>query len=1015
MMTPLLLSRVHKFLVTLALMGTTVITAQPPSYNFRHLTTSNGLSDGLVRAVSQDQYGFTWFGTSYGLNRFDGISVKTFFSKPGDKASLPNNYIQSLYADKKRGLWVGTYTGLCRYDYSSNQFVTYSSTKNVQVLAIKADKRGDIWLATTDGLWITDQKNNSIHKYTRGGDSAFIKLFNSIIYQVTETPDGKWYFATNSGIKMFNPGTLDYDEIRHDPSDSTSLSGDIIFTIAADKRGYLWAGSAYPRAMLNRLDLKTKKVKAYSYFSSPLKNWTSNQIQSILCDSKGRLWVASAYSGLSLYNAKTETFFDYKHDPLIPNSLLTDKVVSLYQDPIGIIWIGSPGYGLSYFNPDENIFYNLHPALDKENSLPDIWSRAAAEDQQGNYWLATGKGVAKYEPATRKYTLFANEDSRKPMIHMNSIRSVLVDDRNAVWIGTAAGLNRFDQATGHMDFFTEKQGIPLAFFWMMTQDKRGNIWLGSTAGLYRYDRERNRFDDLRNDSLFSPYAGRNVQAIFTDSRNRLWIGLLNTGVVMYDLEKKRIDLLTVKDSLVSDTRTSSFAEDKKGILWIGSEEGLTAYNPELHTARFYSKGDGLPSGRTNNLLVDKQDRLWFGTSNGLCMMEAERNHIRRFDTNDGLLTNQFNEQAAYATSKGVFIYPSYEGFLLFDPVEYKERKTAPPIYITSFKVSDKEITPGINPEELQHIRLRNNQNFFSISLAGLHYMNPFECTYVYKLEPFDKDWIYTQKREINYTNVPAGTYHFRYKAMIEGRGEDIPEKQVTITIRQLFYKSWWFRLIVVLAVLAGIIVFYRYRLYQREKILLLESKAQLLEKEKTLVMYESLKQHLNPHFLFNSLTALRSLIKTDTKTAAFFLDGMSKIYRYVLKSGEQEVILLQEELDFVKTFVELQKIRFKEGLIVNIGINESLYNNYIVPVTLQNLVENAIKHNTAGEDSPLVIDIFSENDFVVVRNNLQRFRIVETSNKQGLTSLQSLYRFYSDTPLVIQEDGKFFTVKIPLL
>jgi LytS/YehU family sensor histidine kinase len=134
-----------------------------------------------------------------------------------------------------------------------------------------------------------------------------------------------------------------------------------------------------------------------------------------------------------------------------------------------------------------------------------------------------------------------------------------------------------------------------------------------------------------------------------------------------------------------------------------------------------------------------------------------------------------------------------------------------------------------------------------------------------------------------------------------------------------------------------------------------------------------------------------------------------------LKSGEQELVRLQDELDFVETFVKLQKIRFKEGLDVHINVPDSFFNKYIAPVTLQNLVENAIKHNTADKDSPLLINIFTEDDYVIVKNNLQLYRIVETSNKKGLASLQTLYRYYSDKPVVINEDEHYFTVKIPLL
>src|SRR4029078_6344091 len=162
-----------------------------------------------------------------------------------------------------------------------------------------------------------------------------------------------------------------------------------------------------------------------------------------------------------------------------------------------------------------------------------------------------------------------------------------------------------------------------------------------------------------------------------------------------------------------------------------------------------------------------------------------------------------------------------------------------------------------------------------------------------------------------------------------------------------------------------------------------------------LVMYESLKQHLNPHFLFNSLTSLRSLIRSDAANATHFLDGMSKVYRYVLKSGEHELMPVKEELDFVRTYIDLQKTRFGEGLQVQTDVDASAMNKLIIPVTLQNLVENAIKHNTADKEIPLLIKIYSDDAFIIVENNLQRYRVVESSNKRGLASLKTLYGFFS--------------------
>jgi LytS/YehU family sensor histidine kinase len=142
---------------------------------------------------------------------------------------------------------------------------------------------------------------------------------------------------------------------------------------------------------------------------------------------------------------------------------------------------------------------------------------------------------------------------------------------------------------------------------------------------------------------------------------------------------------------------------------------------------------------------------------------------------------------------------------------------------------------------------------------------------------------------------------------------------------------------------------------------------------------------------------------------------MSKVYRYILKNRDKEVVLLSEEIIFVQLYNDLQRTRFENALQINMNIDEDNYHRKIAPVTLQNLVENAIKHNTADADAPLVIDLFIEDDYLIVRNNLQRKNFVETSNKQGLGNMESLYKYLSNRTMVIEENENYFIVKIPLI
>lgn len=192
-------------------------------------------------------------------------------------------------------------------------------------------------------------------------------------------------------------------------------------------------------------------------------------------------------------------------------------------------------------------------------------------------------------------------------------------------------------------------------------------------------------------------------------------------------------------------------------------------------------------------------------------------------------------------------------------------------------------------------------------------------------------------------------------------------------------------------------------------------KAERLEKEKSQVQFDNLKNQLNPHFLFNALTSLNSLIFENQKLASEFLQQLSKVYRYVLQNKDKNFVLLSTELNFISNYVKLLETRFAGSVQIKFQVDEHAYEKAIVPVTLQILIENALKHNIVDRDKVLNIDVISVGDYLVVSNNLQLRSNVETSNKLGLENLKSLYRFLTERPVIVEPTGERFFVKVPLL
>lgn len=244
-------------------------------------------------------------------------------------------------------------------------------------------------------------------------------------------------------------------------------------------------------------------------------------------------------------------------------------------------------------------------------------------------------------------------------------------------------------------------------------------------------------------------------------------------------------------------------------------------------------------------------------------------------------------------------------------------------------------------------------------------------------------------------------------ALMFGLAPKILEAELT---REIIFASYAIYLLINIAANAGLIG--QHFFIEWKKSLLRQER---LEKEKSLAHFENLKNQLNPHFLFNSLSSLNSLIYENPDLASKFLKQLSKVYRYVLENNENDPVALDTEINFVQNYISLLQTRFGKGLEVNIDISPQDRQLRIVPVTLQILVENAIKHNSTFEDNPLIINIYTENGCLIVENNQQPKTRVEGSNKKGLNNLKALYYYTTGKEAQIIRTEEYFTVKVPLI
>lgn len=989
------------------------VKGQPLSLHFQKIQTQEGISLSNSTAATEDRYGYMWIGTVNGIYRYDGYGVKAYEHRSGDPGSPIPSPVRYAFCDSQGRLWFSFLNGLMEYDYARDAFKSYYQSEPIWMTHIVEGSPQTLYVGTSNGLMRLNTSTGEMFFFDSLGHAQ--KGWESQVACIQKYGK-KLYLITLNDLVVFD---LETEQHRAIPLPQT-IRGARFSNIAINEAGELWVAGGKEGQPVYRTDTALTTWKAYQDFvHTPAGQ--PNRVVNLLFDHRGRLWASTTQSGIALYNPATDRFRFSRIEPWMPNGLPGVYLGELYQDRRGMIW-GATFKGHVYFDPDNTFFQTLLPDNNPAAPTTQLQSADMAERPDGKQWLATREGLYLYDPVTdQTLRRYVNQPGQPPVLYNNSIRSVCLDKSGNLWVATVSGLNRMRPGQEQFDFLDEKDGIPTGTNYMCVRQTRGGtIWLAdfSDTGHHYLLPGETRFRAIKDHPVLAPYADCYGHSIFEDSRRRLWFGLDGLGLVFYDSAQQQARhwrRTPENDTTLVGNFVNSITETPDGTIWAATHVGLSAIDPNTFRFRSYDRARGLPTNRIACVLGDRYNRIWAGTSIGLLLLDSTGRFLRLLDQHDGLIENDFTVFPAFQMRDGRFSFPSKRGFVQFNPDDYRTQTPFFPLMLSGIRVLNRPFVPSGNPESLSELYLPPDKNFFSLEMLALRYDNPRQTWYAYKMEPYNQDWTYTRDRMAHYTNVPSGRYLFRYKASADPNDWNVPEKTLYIRVGQHWYLSGWLWWPIALTAAALLFLFYRRRERLQAAFLSLERKAQALAKEKALVQYENLTQQLNPHFLFNSLASLGSLIRFDPGTASEFLEALSKMYRYILQSRERETVPLDEELTFAEHFLKLQQTRFGTALQVRFDVPAACRERKIVPVTLQNLLENALKHNTLDADDPLTVDISVENDHLVVRNNLQRRPIVETSNKQGLTRLQSLYQYLSDVPMEAGEDEGYFVVKIPLL
>ncbi|MGF6928157.1 ligand-binding sensor domain-containing protein/signal transduction histidine kinase [Chitinophaga sp. W2I13] len=903
--------KIRYYILFMLLLLSGALYSQSPG--FVHYQVENGLSHNAVICTLQDKQGFMWFGTMYGLNRFDGYTFRVFrrTEQPG---SIGGNYILCLFQDDDGLLYVGSDKGVFIYNPCNEQFRELSKKTEGEVRSITKDRQGNIWIISAGRLFRYRAATDRLTEVPGFRDASSVCLDG----------EGRLWLCSSAG----NMAVYHYDK-----NNFTTYS---LFTHSAKPNSYaiqkivpmgrdtIWACTAG-----QGLKLFNTRTRAYEDFLSRDTAGIELYVRDIIRRNDDEYWIASE-SGIYIYNIKSSKIINLKKNYDDPYSVSDNAIYNICKDKEGGIWVGTYFGGTNYFPQPYTYFEKLFPKTGS-SSLSGNAVREIHPDKYGHLWIGTEDGgLNKFIPSDGSFSAIRPLDKHAPGLSHTNLHGLLVTG-DSLWIGTFEhGLDVMDIPSGKfIRHYAPGDGphqLHSGFIYSLLRTSNDNILICTTWGLYEYSRSRDEFNTVKEAPHYIFYT-----AVFEDREGTIWLGTVRDGLYFYNRRtgKKGLYLHDAHDSTsLSNNRVNRIFEDSQQRLWLATDDGLCLYNRQRNNFTTYNTRHGFLSNMMFSILEDKSDRLWVTTSKGLaCFTPATENAVV-YTKASGLLNDQFNYNSAYKDSCGNMYFGSVKGLIRFNPESFVRNSYLPPVYITGFQVYNKEAQVGdILKQSIfltDTIVLSHDQSSFSINFAALSYTSPEMTAYTYKMEGLDRDWTYLEtNRKAFFTKLPPGTYRFMVKSASSGGSWSITPRVLTIVILPPFWASYWAyaAYIVLLCSLAYFIIrWYHQRAQQKQK-----RQLELLEHEKEKELYQA-KIEFFTHLAHEIRTPL-TLIKGPMEKVIRKSDEVpliQKNLRIMERNTDRLLELTNQLLDFRKTEINGFSLNF-----VRTDISELLKENHL--------------------------------------------------------------------------------------
>jgi len=915
---------------------------------FSTWSLNENLPQSQVFALCEDAKGYLWIGTQGGgVCRFDGIGFDVFTTTEG----LPSNYIQGLYEDRRGRLWVGTNDGLCFFDGKRFQNLPFPTATIPTVYVFLQVDKDRVLVGTSEGLWqfnFQTQKLNrlpvdgsvdreavyALHashnavwlgaqtglwRLSEGTKSVNVtaknKMLAAPVYAIASMGSSLFYVDFGKGIVQILPKNLQAKAAKYHPELENTVC------LAVQQDGTLWAGGQSNG--LFHLSSDGNNILEHITESEGLPH---NHVRVLLNDHNQRLWVGTSGGGFA--HMGSQAFRRYDRSQGLPGA----RVYALAYDKSDRLWISGSQNGLAVLDSTGLRFSGIDTGY-----LQGVKTRSLAVDTSGNLWAGTeGKGVMAVTRGGRQF--FTKNNGFLPSDFVNKI---VAGPHGEVWVGTSEGLVSIGwrDSTYVRALYTLREGLPAAAVTAMQFDKQGRLWFGTAFGQVGY---------LLNGRVEqSAETGKvPITALALDGSGRCWVATKGKGLFV-NMPGNPLVFETVKTpQALASQNLYLLVFDADGRLWAGSENGVDRLSLEKGNVAelvHFGKNEGFTGIETcqDAALLNKHGRLWMGTMNGLMLY----------------LPNALATRAAPPKLHLEAVS------LFYKPIEQTPWAAAAPRLLDTLDGG---------------LKLPWNQNHLSFAFRAVELLHDDGLLYRWKLEnaAAAAEWSpWSEQNQVNYANLSPGVYRLWVQASGNPGAESKPILAM-FTIEKPFWELWTFRL-TLFALLAGL-VFLGVRWYvrgirereaeQREK---LEVQHRLLQLEQ-----KALQLQMNPHFIFNALNSIQSLIATqDYDVARREINQFAKLMRSTLNNSRKTAIGLKEEMETLEQYLLVEQFCQQNAFTFEVHATEGWDPEpvEIPPMLLQPFVENAVVHGVSHLTYPghleVLFDLRGEHLVCFVRDN----------------------------------------------